>query len=356
MCDPLAKIITLSLAAWCFCVWASADTVTLTNGLELNGKIQQETDEHVVLRLDNDGGRQVGRLVIPLSKIKRDENGRLMIEYDISTQLEKLDDEDWPGHYKLGVWAFEKGLFTDAVRQFEKVKGKPDVGPDLLKLLGKAYEQLNPPLLENALVEYGAYLLLHPEDAEVLAAVEELKKNVKPAASPDAEKTKPVEGLEGDGNWFAEKWSNADPCTLKIITDPETGNRMIAVQTTGTGTQDKFAFTRIGAPLNLENSAKLSLRVFHDGSAKTRMAAAFCNATWEFFESKQRPIPANAWTDVVFPLDNKDFKSEKTEWKHSTDIVGKDKITRITLMIYGDRPKTMYVDSVGFVGREDAKK
>lgn len=332
-------------AAVFFAAPARADTIRLANGLELEGKIIEETKEYVILRIERAGGEQVGSLRIPLSKIARDKNGKPAIEYDIATQLEKLAPDDWAGNYRVGVWAYNKGMYADAVRQFVKVKSKPGAGEELLKLLSKSYEQLG--RLREARDCWAQWLLMHKDDAEALKRVAELDKQLQGTESAAPKKPRTVEGLEADGVWFGERWDNADRCRVGTTVDEKTGNRLIVMQTAGTGDHDKVAFTRVGPPQDFTGCTELRFRMYHNGSSRTQVALALISSSGEFFESRKKRVPANSWTTVSIPLNRKDFKSAQSNWKHTTDVKGKDKITRITFLIYGDRPTTLYLDGVG---------
>src|SRR5687768_17223229 len=108
-----------------------ADTVEmLETGLKIEGVVHRETDDFIILLLDGDRGQ----VKILKSKIKH-------IEYDIKTQLDKLAEDDHPGRYKVGLWAIEKGKFVDAIDLFESLKGKEGVDKEMLKHLGRAYDQ-----------------------------------------------------------------------------------------------------------------------------------------------------------------------------------------------------------------------
>jgi hypothetical protein len=312
-----------------------ADTVFMKDTkLRIEGKVLRETDEYVLLLVYNDKGQ----IRIPKSQIER-------IEYDIKTQLANLKDDDNAGKYKVGVWAMNKGMFPEAIVVFEDLKGKDGAGPDLLKLLGQAYEKRQQP--DKALMNFNDYLRLHPEDTVVAERVKELSKEVNPEASADPKvPAKNLDsGLAGTGAWTDEKWPDAIPCTCQMTTDKD-GKKIIVVQTQG-GAKDKSAFTRTGN-LNLTDNKEMVFRISQNGSTPINIAVAYINAKNEFMESKQLKVPANSWSTLSVKLDDKQFKSQANGWKFSDPLEGKENVQRISFLIYERRPITLWIDGIFF--------
>ena len=328
-----AALLAGALAATSFD--ARADTVFMKDTkLRIEGKVLRETDEYVLLMVYNDKGQ----IRIPKSQIER-------IEYDIKTQLEKLKDDDNAGKYKVGVWARNKGMFPEAIVVFEDLKGKDGAGPDLLKLLGEAYEKRQQP--DKALLNYNDYARLHPDDAAVNERIKELTKEVNPeaVASPNQPAKNLDSGLAGTGAWTDEKWPDAIPCTCQMTTDKE-GKKIIVVQTQG-GAKDKSAFTRTGN-LNLTDNKEMVFRISQNGSTPVNIAVAFINAKNEFMESKQLKVPANSWSTLTVKLDDKQFKSQSNGWKYADPLDGKENVQRISFLIYERRPITLWIDGIFF--------
>ena len=175
----LSPLFVCAVIAW-------ADTVELkpdgdnpdAPGLKLEGKVVRELSDAIVLAVQNQRFNEERKVVIPRSKIKA-------IEYDINSERSELEEDDYPGHYRLGKKAIEKGKLHEALKILEGIKGKEGVGQDMLKLLGHAYEQRQK--LDKALENYSDYLKLSPDDKEVAAKVEKLKKEVNPEAEAGPE-------------------------------------------------------------------------------------------------------------------------------------------------------------------------
>ncbi len=329
------------LLAWvalgCLAFPAWADTVEMNNGLKIDGKIHLETPEFIVLLVHNESGR----VRIPRKDIKS-------IDYDFASKAANLKDDDYKGHYDLGVWAMGKGKYAEAIQEFERVKGQAGAGPDLYKLLGQAYEKRTQ--FDKAYEQYKEHLRLQPGDAEIKKRVDELAKQLGVGATT-AQKPQIKDGLEVDFQWSPEKWNNSNPCTVQLTSDKDTGNRMLVLQAPG-GTKDKLAFGGTGQPLDLTESKEIICKVFHNGVAPIEFAVAFKNQAGDFFETDQKRAAPNSWVNLIVPIAGKSFKSTRNQFSSYTDTLeGKDRIKQIYVLIYGpcaQRELTLYVDHIFF--------
>jgi len=283
---------------------------------------------------------EAGRVKIPRTRIKT-------IEYDFATKAASLAPDDYKGHYELGQWAFQRGMYAEAIGELEKAKGQNGAGADLHRMLGVSYDRKED--FKNAYENYREHLRTHPEDAEIKARADELAKSVAPAAvQTPATTTKPKvdEGLEGIFRWYAEKWDNANACTVSISVDAE-GNKVISVVGQA-GQKDKIAIGGNGKPLDLSGTKELLCMVYHNDKVEARLAVAFTNQQGEFFESREQKVPPNTWAKLTFPLKNKDFKSAKSEWKYTSDLEGAQNITRVVFLVYGRTELNMFIDRIFF--------
>jgi tetratricopeptide (TPR) repeat protein len=341
---PLNRLLYVSLLAAAGAAQLFADTVemkpegddTTKEGLKLEGKVHKEYEDYIIFLVDNDKGK----VRIPKNKIKN-------IEYDINTQTEKLKPDDYAGRYRVGQWAMDRAMYAEAIEIFEKLKGQEGPGPDMQKLLAQAYEKRQQ--LDKALENYSDYARLHPDDAAIAAKVKELNDIVNPevkVATPDKNKPKIVDGLEGDGTWVAENWGN--PAKVQFSVDPLTANKTIAVQSEG-GAKDKIAVSRTGQPLDLSESHEMILRVNHNGDQAVNMAFAFINAQGEFHETKHMRVPPGSWTNLSIRIDGKNFKANRNNFKdYDLEIDGKGNIKRIAFLIYSQKPILLYMDAIFF--------
>lgn len=317
------------------------DNVEMVSGSLIYGKIHKELPDCVIMLLREDQAR----IKIPREKIKT-------LNYSMQTRLSALDKDDLEGRYKVGLWAMDKNMYPEAIGLFEYLKKqtleekKEGAGPDLLKQLGKAYEQRGQ--LDKAYANYEEYLFGHKDDIEVAEAVKRLEPLVKPKETAAVEApVKNVDGLEADGKWQAETWANANPTTVGFTTD-KTGNKMIAITSPG-GTQDKMAFSRYGQPLKLDESTEMVFKAFNDGDKPINLACAFVNAEGDFHESHFIRIMPGQWGKQSFKIDSKTFKSNRNDFKEfNQEIKGRDHIARITFMVYDQRPVKLFLDSLFF--------
>jgi tetratricopeptide (TPR) repeat protein len=317
------------------CCVLRADTVFMKEtNLRIEGKVLRETEEYVVLLVHN----EAGQIRIPKNKIQR-------IEYDIKSQLEGLANDDVPGHYKVAVWAMDKGKYTDAIDLFKKLDGQEGIGPDFTKLLGQCYD--NTKQLDKALKCFNDWLVVHPDDKETAERAKELAKLVNPDAggNPQQPAKNLDSGLAGSGAWQDEKWQDAIPCTCQMTTDKD-GKKVIAVKTSG-GAKDKSAFTRTGA-LNLKENKEMVFRIFQNGTTPLNIGIAYIDSKNEFMESKQLKIPGNTWSTMSVKLDDKQFKSAKNGWKHVDSLDERDNVQRIIFLLYERRPVTLWIDGIFF--------
>lgn len=323
------------------CAWfvrAEGDRIVMVDDLSIEGRIHQETPEFVILVVHD----ETGRVKIPRTRIKA-------IEYDFAAKAASLAPEDYKGHYELGLWAFQRGMYAEALGELEKAKGKEGAEPDLYKMLGVSYDRKED--FKSAYENYKEHLRTHPDDAEIKARADELAKSVAPAAvettTATTKKPKVDEGLEGIFRWYAEKWDNANTCTVSVSVEAETGNKVISVVGQAGG-KDKIAIGGNGKPLDLSGAKEVLCMVYHSDKVDTRLAVAFTNQQGEFFESREQKVPPHSWVKVTFQLKSKDLKSAKSEWKYTSDLEGAKDITRVVFLVYGRTELNMFIDRIVF--------
>lgn len=337
----LTRMAGLGLLLCASVLYAQGDRIVMVDDLALEGRIHQETPAFVILMVHD----EAGRVKIPRERIKT-------IEYDFATKAAALADDDYKGHYDLGSWAFQRGMYAEAIGELEKAKGQQDVGPDLHKMLGISYDKQEN--FKSAYENYTEYLRSNPGDAEIKARTDELAKTFAPrttltANTPEVtNKPKVDEGLEGIFRWYAERWDNANACTVSVAVDPDSGNRTIAVQGQGGG-KDKIAVGGSGArPLDLSESKDMLFMMYHTGASDARVAVAFINQQGEFFESREQKVAPNTWVKLTYPMKNKDFKSAKSGWNYKSDIEGAQNVSRVLFLVYGRTDLNLFIDRIFF--------
>ncbi|HLX64613.1 MAG TPA: hypothetical protein VKX17_25295 [Planctomycetota bacterium] len=340
------------------------DYVETVLGDLIYGKIHKEQDDCVIMLLHDDSAR----IRVPREKIKT-------LNYSMKTRLNALEKNDYVGQYKVGLWAMDRNMYPEAISLFEKLKGirakagtpakeededddidrdaAEKIPDDIGKQLGKAYNERSQ--FDKALENYNEYLKGHPEDTEIAAVAKALDEKVNPkkddpaAAANDQVKPKHVDGLEADGQWLAEVkgWDNANPCTAQFTQDKD-GNKMMVIQSDG-GPKDKIAFSRYGQPLNLTDCTDMVFKAFNDGDKPVNMSIAFVNAEGDFHETKQTRIMPKQWINMSYKIEGKVFKSNRNDFKaYDQELKGKEHVSRITFMVYDQRPVKLFVDSLFF--------
>ena len=333
----LRKTLWMACALTLVGTWVYADTVELKTGLTLEGRVLEDPKEDFIIVMVYNN---TGRVKIARSQIKN-------IDYDFATRLQGITDDDTDAIYKLAKWAMSKGKYPQALDLLEKLKGKDNAPPDLLKLIGQCYDQRS--LFDRAFESYQDYAKLHPEDEEVKARLEELGKKYSKEAL-EAKLNKPVaNGYEALMRWSAEQWKDkVNPSTVSSYTNPGDGNIMVLVQTPG-GDKDKIAVRGDGKSLDLTESKEIIFRFFHNGATPARVAIAFMNKNNQFFETREVLIPPNAWTDKAVPVAGSVYKSSKNGFQSFTEPMdGADNVTKVMFLIYGQHEMTAYIDSIYF--------
>jgi hypothetical protein len=329
-----------------FCAPLRADTVEMKEtGLKLEGKVERETEEYIVLRVHNDSGA----VRIPKTKIKA-------IEYDIKTQLENVGAEDGPGRFRVGKWALEKGLTKDAIAIFEALNGAEGVPPERFKLLGQAHELRQDP--DNALKAYSDFLKAVPGDAEVQARVAALQEAQKTAtAAANTGNTGNTEtpgkkqfhnGLEATGTWITENWGH--PGKTQVVADKANPENKVVTSVCEGGDKDKYAVTRFDvAALNLTDSKEILFKMFHDSPTPLLVAVAFQNNAGEFHETRQFRVPGNTWDAKTMKIEGKVFKANRNNFQEfNLELQGKEAITKLMFLVYGQRKFNLFIDDVYF--------
>lgn len=318
-----------------------ADTVKMKSGLIFfDCKVVEEADDYIVILVYKNAGRV---------KLERDKIAS--IDYDLASKLAELDPEDWKGHYQLAVWALSKGMYKDAAALFDLVRGKDGAGDDTVKLLGQSYDKLGQ--IDKALEIYKDWIKSHPEDAEIAARIEEIRKQLgldepKPAEGPK----KVQEGLEGDPSlnfrWAPVKgWPNVNDCTVRPYTEKDSNDKMVLVSLPG-GDKDKAVFEGKGMPLNLTDRNTMTFRIYQNSPKPIKITVAFQNKSGEYFEGKSEKVAANEWVQVEIPLGGTDFKTEKSGWKFTDTLRGKEHVNSVIFLIYAQNKVDLYVDRIFF--------
>ena len=97
----------------------------------------------------------------------------------------------------------------------------------------------------------------------------------------------------------------------------------------------------------LPAKGKLQLDVCNTADEPIQLAfAVFTGDERHFTESETKEVYPG-WNHVVFDLGAKSFKTEKTDWVHSTTIENRDAVTELTFLVYTRKTGALVIDGIG---------
>ncbi len=160
------------------------------------------------------------------------------------------------------------------------------------------------------------------------------------------------DGYEAADGWTSEDPQWANPSTPTVVDSPDGLQRVLRIAYVG-GSEDKAAILRRWR-LDPSNSPILQMSVSNPGDASISLSVAVKTGdNWEYFESRPYPIrPGEDWSQISFDLSGSDFKSESSNWRHSSNIANLHDIKELQVQIHnGRRDGTLYINNMGFAAR-----
>lgn len=337
-----------------------ADTVVMKTGRRLTCKVipPEEGDTTVRVILGDD---ESGSLLLPREGIER-------IEYDYDSRLDELTEEDYLGHYQLGLWCLKRALYTEAIARFRHAAGGEGVPDEVWFHLAQAYEQQATPDFPAAHRSYQAYLVktaaaetTPARAAEAREAVQRLEKTMQDLglAAEDAapEEDEIVDGLEA-GPWGAPRWGNAAEVS-RVAFAAEDDNHLLRVEYRGedhTGKKlppnDAKAPVQLslgGEKMDFSKTPVLRFRARCEGRRSVRFSVAVTTGTgYQWFESKLLRAPAEEWSGPLeVDLTDRTWKAEKTGWKHTAAVDDINRVRNLLFVIYNGRNDgTIYFEEI----------
>ena len=142
---------------------------------------------------------------------------------------------------------------------------------------------------------------------------------------------------EGKPLWTAQTWGN--PCTLVVVTQKGSKRLQLSIER---GMQDKAAIGR-SIDLDFTSRDRIAMDVVNMSKGVLRIALAIHSDRW--YETRMKSVRTGEGR-VEFALKSGDFKSEATQWQHTTKVQNLDAVRRVFLLIYTKRDATLYVDNV----------
>ncbi len=334
-----------------------ADTIHFKYGTSLECKVVGRTPAGLEVLL---GDGEVGRLIIDPATVREDG-----IDYDFDSRLDELKDDDYQGHYRLGVWCEEQGgddarMYDRALARYLHVMGKPGIPDDLDLRLGRMFEKCREPDPWQALDHYQAYLKKHPDNAEAKAAVARLQADPRLAQpAPTPKNTR--DGLESH-RWRPIAIDEHNQGSARNLNDAgNDGGALLELAFSGQNrkkeTKDKAAF-QLAEKLNLKDQTALLMDIYVPDDKPVRLAVALVTGNnFEWYESKTVILPGGEWTmGVRFDLTLATWKAQKSGWNHTLKPDNLDQVRNLNLLVYNGRQEgKIYVDSVRLEKAEEPK-
>ncbi|MFH0911830.1 MAG: hypothetical protein V1918_10045 [Planctomycetota bacterium] len=333
-----------------------ADTVFFKSGNELVCKVVPPApgDRLVCILVGAEGK---GRMLLRAETIDR-------IEYDYDSQIAALKDEDYAGHYKLGLWCLERDLVEKALERLLYVQGKKGIPPEVEFYLGRAYEHLAAPQPVKARDHYENYLKIAPggpHKEEAAATLVALKAFIQKHGLDKAVTLTDLTARGGEGlevlNWVYPSWGfdaaihhprvkGGKNAVLEIdCQDLDNRGRQPSADKRKTPVQ-------LGLDRDMSATPVLCLDVYNPGESPMQFAAAFVTGSrYVWYESMLVSVPPKEWLSArKFRLSAKEWKSEATGWKYNaTEVKDIDQVKNLIFVIYNNGEKsTLFFDAVGF--------
>ncbi|GEM_PF-2767971 len=332
---------------------ARADTVYFQSGNELSCKVipPAEGDEYVRVLV---GPEEQGSMLLRRESIER-------IEYDYDSRLAALADDDYPGHYELGLWCLERDLVDKALERLRHAHGHEGVPPESAFHIARAYEKQGPPGLLNARKYYEAYLEAAPQGDRAEAArqgLERVNERIRAQGLDPQPTPAPSEpqGLE-TGDWSPPGWGY-DAEVQRAQVQGREGQVVLKI-----AYKHRDARGRLPRPDQRKTPVQLSVEedltgtpvlqfdVYNPEKAALPLSVAVATGpSFEWFESEVFTVPPEQWrTDLRMDLSRKTWKSAAAGWQHTTAVQNLDRVRNLILILHNeDRTGEAYVDAVRF--------
>ena len=328
---------------------AVEDAVLLKNGQRIAGTVDPQAakdDGRLAIRTDK------GLLRLRVELVDRIEEG-------YATRRSHVRDDDAAGLVALARWCLGEKDRTHALELLALASKRPDCPLDGLALYAQLIDEDSP---EAALPIYQQYRARGGKDATILARLAELEAAVAAhygtGTPANAEAAKPVavsDGFEARG--FAvesPQWSNPAEVKVIAITGDKSTNQVIEIAYAA-GDKDKTAVKRPLRGVAVGDHGDLKLYVFNRDQHPVRLAVALKTGNYVYHESRSVSVPVgDDWQEIRFSLRAKDWKSQASNWAHSSEVAELGDIKELQFLIYnGKQGGTLLLDGIDFVAGKD---
>lgn len=315
----------------------SADVVYFRGDTSLECDVVKVTENDVTVKVAK------GLFTFPRDRVKN-------IEYNYRKKKEMLGQEDYEGHYKLGLWCINCGEEDNALAQFLYVEGRPGIPDEIYVRIAQIYQKKSD--REKALEYYKKYLAVHPGDELIIKKIETLSEDTNgksPVTEPDTT-TKADEGLEILSDWRIEKWGNPAKLTLKKTIEHNEENKILKVEYSAKNSDKTAVRLQFRKMTDITGRKHCSMDVFNPEKRVLSVAIAFVTAPgYIWYESKSRVINQGWNLNVAFDLEANEYKAKETGWRFTSPVKNRDKVIQFIILLYnGARKGTLFMDNIKF--------
>ncbi|MFW5857586.1 MAG: tetratricopeptide repeat protein, partial [Planctomycetota bacterium] len=321
-----------------------------------------ETVRVIVGDTETPGEEENGSLVLRMETIEQ-------IEYDYASQAASLAEDDYPAHYRLGLWCLERRLFPEGVARLLHARGHDGVPPEVEYYLGEAYTELLRPDLRQALLHLERYLDLAPDGEQADEAAElaaEVQKKMKELGLDPEEapvEAGPGEGLE-TGDWAPPPsgWGNhAEVSRPRARGEGGTGftNTVLRIDYKDRNRHGKRlpadeAKTPVQISIERDLSATpvLQLHAFNPDKRPIRFAIGItAGPNHEWFESRPVVVPPGKWVARQrLDLLEESWKCEASGWQHRVAVRHPERVRNLVVLVYnGNSEGSLILDAIRFL-------
>jgi len=151
------------------------------------------------------------------------------------------------------------------------------------------------------------------------------------------------QGLE-DGTWTVEAFGNG--CDVSVVKPKgNEQNPLLKIDCLG-GRREKAA-VRSTQSLALAEKGSIHCAVYCNEKNLPKLAIALATGESYTFQESETIDLKEGWNDVAIDLASKKWKSEASKWKHDAELVGRDDVRAIVLLVYNGRNAAIvYVDGL----------
>ncbi len=370
----MKRCLYLLIAVFVFlpCAYAQ-DLIHLKDGLKIEGLVEGGSETFYKVTVDKEG--TTGYILLDKTRV-------VSIEYDYEQRLSKIKDDDWRGHYQLGVFCFQNGMTGKAISELSAIAGKKDVPIDSYLYLARAF--ISHKRYNEARDALRNYLKKVPNDADAKKLLHDISKKqdvksatastdpdpatetvstetspqvtqdkkeppaetsgTEPAVQPAVEDAGDIlEGLEAEAGW-KYAWGNRLEADVFKLQDSK--NTLLRIKFEG-GDEDKTTVRKV---MKTDFRDKKFFKYDAYNPTTTPFSICFAVVTcpgWVYHESPQIILKPDWNLNNVIDLTASTFKTEKSGWKFTSPITNMDDVRQIFFVVYnGKKDGTLFMDYI----------